>query len=73
MTNGLAKERMTYFYSKTIAYQAFNTIFGTAKVFVYVLIDGGKYILCSDFEIDHKIANEHELKLIAIENERAWN
>lgn len=68
MTNGLVKERMTYFHENGVAYQAFNTILGGAKVLVYVNIDN-HYVLANDFNIDHKIANEEELKCIAIENE----
>lgn len=70
MTNGLVKERMTYFHENGIAYQAFNTILNTAKVFVYSKIDH-RYGLCADFEIDHKITVE-ELELIAIEREALW-
>ena len=72
MTSGLVKERMTYFAGNGIAYQAFNTILGTGKVLVYVNIDNN-YVLANDFNIDHKIANEEELKLIAIEHEMQYN
>ena len=68
MTNGLHKDRMTYFHENGIAYQAFNTINGGAKILVYVKIDP-QYVLCNEFTIDHAIANVEELELIAIENE----
>lgn len=67
MTSGLVKERMTYFHENGMAYQAYNTVLGTAKVFVYCNIDH-RYGLCDDFVVDHKITIE-ELELIAIENE----
>lgn len=67
MTNGLVKERMTYFHENGTAYQAFNTLLNKAKVFVYVRIDLN-YICCAEFEVDHKITVE-ELALIAIEHE----
>lgn len=71
MTTGLVKERITYFHKNGKAYQCFDTIFGTSKVMVYVNIDN-HYALARDFIIDHKIANEEELKSIAVENEFLW-
>lgn len=67
MTNGLVKERMTYFHENGTVYQAFNTIVG-AKVLMYVNIDNN-YVLANDFTIDYKISSVEELKMIAIENE----
>ena len=54
MTNGLAKERMTYFCDNGIAYQAFNTILNRAKVLVYVPIDH-IFVCCAEMNVDHKI------------------
>lgn len=68
MTNGLVKERMTYFHENGTVYQAFNTILNTAKVMVYVNIGHNQYTCCAEFKVDHKITVE-ELALIAIENE----
>lgn len=70
MTSGLVKERMTYFHENGTAYQAFNTILHTAKVFVYTKIDH-KYVLSADFIVDHKITPK-DLELIAIERESDW-
>lgn len=67
MTNGLVKERMTYFCDNGIAYQAFNTILNRAKVLVYVPIDH-IFVCCAEMNVGHKI-NEEELKCIAIERE----
>ena len=67
MTNGLSKERMTYFCENGIAYQAFNTILNRAKVLVYVPIDHS-FVCCDELNVDHKI-DEEELKCIAIERE----
>lgn len=67
MTNGLSKERMTYFCENGIAYQAFNTILNRAKVLVYVPIDHS-FVCCEELNVDHKI-DEEELKCIAIERE----
>ena len=67
MTNGLSKERMTYFCDNGIAYQAFNTILNRAKVLAYVRIDR-TFVCCEEINVDHKI-NEEELKCIAIERE----
>lgn len=67
MTNGLVKERMTYFHENGTVYQAFNTLLNTAKVFVYVRIDL-RYVCCAEFKVDHRITPE-ELSLIAIEYE----
>lgn len=68
MNNGLVKERMTYFHKNGTAYQAFNTIMGTAKVLVYAKIDRG-YVLAADFKVDHPIASVEELGMIADERE----
>lgn len=70
MTNGLVKERMTYFHENGTAYQAFNTVLNTARVMVYHKIDQ-IYTLSADFKVDHKITVE-ELELIAIEREALW-
>lgn len=67
MNIGLVKERMTYFPKDGIAYQAFNTILGTAKVFVYVRIDQC-FVHAADFTVDHPITAE-ELGMIADERE----
>ncbi|MBR2131514.1 MAG: hypothetical protein IJ955_03090 [Oscillospiraceae bacterium] len=70
MTNGLVKERMTYFHENGTAYQAYNTIMNTAKVMVYYKIDH-IYTLGANFNVDHKITVE-ELELIAIEREALY-
>lgn len=66
MNNGLVKERMTCFVKDGVAYQAFNTVLGTAKVFGYIKIDH-RFTHFTDLVVPHKI-DETELAQIAKEH-----